>query len=449
MRIEPSPPKPTTSIGSEHPVPAFALVVSLSVLAIPVAVALWFPDWASNGLGMLIWLTALIPAFLLAYYRGFKGVAVALAGGMVVVVLTQSIVVWSGISEPDWPLLTAILVAYLAIALGIGGLSELLIQERRNAEAMSLVDPLTQLPNRRSLELFLTREVAAAERGRKLTIVVFDLDGFKRVNDQHGHAAGDQTLQAFAAILRSNTRLENVSARFGGEEFVSVLRDATAADARIFATRVLDQMRSCSLPWGPQTASAGIAEYELGMGSFELLIGAADLAMYRAKHAGGDRVAISRKASEAHFPAAHAVQRIHEAEPASAVGAPTSASRIARVWIVDDDAPARATLKAMLADEGYSVWDTGNPVDAVRHFAELSPEERPDVILADVLMPEMTGVRMVDEITNISSKVRVIYMTVGHNRRPHLWRATPDEDVIFLQKPVTAENLFAAFAQVA
>src|ERR1035437_8848523 len=94
--------------SSDQPVPRRALAVSVGALVIPVAVVFWFPDWTSTGLGMLIWLTALIPAFLLAYYRGFAGVAVALAGGMAVITATQVSVVAFQIAEPNWPLLIGI-----------------------------------------------------------------------------------------------------------------------------------------------------------------------------------------------------------------------------------------------------------------------------------------------------------------------------------------------------
>ena len=73
--------------STRRPVPIRALVLSLGSLAVPVGVVLVFPDWAQDESGVLIWLTALVPAFLFAYYRGLRGVALALAGGMAVLVL--------------------------------------------------------------------------------------------------------------------------------------------------------------------------------------------------------------------------------------------------------------------------------------------------------------------------------------------------------------------------
>src|ERR1019366_9526307 len=275
-------------------VPPRALAISIAALAVPVAVVFWQPDWTSNGLGMLIWLTALIPAFLLSYYRGWQGVAVALAGGMAVITATQISVVVFEIGEPNWTLLGVIVGVYLADSVGIATLGEALRRERGAAERLAMIDGLTGLPNRRHVEDLLEREFAAAERGAGLTVVMFDLDHLKRVNDSRGHAAGDMTLKAFARILKANTRKENISARFGGEEFVSVLRDAHADEVVGFAQRVLDQMREWPLPWGNQTVSAGIAQYQKGMGSFELLLGEADRALYQAKDGGRDMVCVAR-----------------------------------------------------------------------------------------------------------------------------------------------------------
>lgn len=79
------------------------------------------------------------------------------------------------------------------------------------------------MSNRRHALVALAQEFAAAQRGRPLAVVMFDLDDFKRYNDLHGHAAGDEALRAFASVLHQTTRQMNLSARLGGEEFVSIL----------------------------------------------------------------------------------------------------------------------------------------------------------------------------------------------------------------------------------
>ncbi len=246
--------RPTlTMVGETARVPLRALLLSVASLGVPVLAAFVMPE---QELGVLVWLTALIPAFILAYYRGFKGVALALAAGMAVLSTTQVVVLVLGVTSPNWPLLLGVVVLYLGISIGIAIFAELLHRQRRMAEQMALVDGLTSLPNRRSAEFTLETEFAAAVRGRSLALVVFDLDHFKEVNDHYGHASGDEALRAFADVLRANTRRMNLSARFGGEEFIAVLAEAEASEALMFANRVLDGIRSREFPWGQTTVSA-------------------------------------------------------------------------------------------------------------------------------------------------------------------------------------------------
>ena len=429
----------------DQPVPRRALAVSVGALVIPVAVVFWFPDWTSTGLGMLIWLTALIPAFLLAYYRGFAGVAVALAGGMAVITATQVSVVAFEIAEPNWPLLIGIVSVYLAVSLGIAGLSELLRRERRTAEDMAFVDPLTGLPNRRHLEVVLEREFAAAERGHTLCVVLFDLDHFKRVNDKHGHAAGDVALVAFAKILQLNSRKENLVARCGGEEFVAVLREADADTAVVFAQRVLDRMREWPLPWGHETVSAGVAEYQSGMGSYELLLATADRALYEAKERGRDVVCVAPRYGEGGLHTEPLVAAASLVIDADAPHAPVPVA--SRVYIVDDNAAIRSVIKRLLVEEECELWDTGDPVEALRRLRESSPAERPELVISDVIMPAMSGFRMIDEMTSIDPDIRVIYMS-GYVQSRISLPGTPGSVVAFLEKPFTREALLATFRQV-
>ncbi|MFO7261008.1 MAG: sensor domain-containing diguanylate cyclase [bacterium] len=149
---------------------------------------------------------------------------------------------------------------------------------------LSLTDPLTGLANRRHLAVYLEREFAAARRGRTLTLLIFDLDFFKEYNDAAGHQAGDEALRAFARILRSETRSMNLTARYGGDEFIAVLTDADARGGLALAERIARAMQADPL-LGPAglTVSVGIATYSPDMNSPEDLIRAADRDLYRRK----------------------------------------------------------------------------------------------------------------------------------------------------------------------
>ena len=268
-------------------IPLSGLVLSFAALGIPVAGTFWFPQ-TSTDYELLLWLLALIPAFLLAYYRGWTGVALAMVVGMAVLSLVQVAVIVLQINT-DWVLLFGVVAAYVSAGLTLGLVSELLHQERARAERLALQDDLTEIPNRRLADLFLAKEFAAAQRGRPLVVILFDLDRFKWYNDRHGHAAGDAALRDFVGILGSRTRRMDLAARYGGEEFIAVLSGGSMEGGLMFAEAVRDALREM-LTDRPFTVSAGVAEYQENMSGFDELIAAADHALYEAKAAGRDRV---------------------------------------------------------------------------------------------------------------------------------------------------------------
>jgi diguanylate cyclase (GGDEF)-like protein len=154
-----------------------------------------------------------------------------------------------------------------------------------NLQALSLTDPLTGLPNRRRLQIHLDKEVAAAHRGRALVVVMFDLDDFKRFNDSYGHLAGDDILRSFAQILDEENRAMNLVARYGGDEFVSILSEVDLESARPYILRVEQRVAADPImaEYGV-IASVGAAEFDrTTMKTVDDLIQAADSDMYRTK----------------------------------------------------------------------------------------------------------------------------------------------------------------------
>ncbi len=155
-------------------------------------------------------------------------------------------------------------------------------------------DELTGILNRRSLMAALERARMRAERsGALFSLAMIDLDHFKRINDTHGHAAGDEVLRAFAATVRAAMRATDVFGRFGGEEFVLIL----AGDTPASALKAMERIRAAvaARDWSEiapdlvLTLSVGIASHCKGQ-TIEKLLHRADLALYLAKDAGRDTV---------------------------------------------------------------------------------------------------------------------------------------------------------------
>lgn len=201
---------------------------------------------------------------------------------MAVLALTQVEIVLLDLATPQWGSVFAVVVILVSVCLGAGWLAGLLHQERAQAEQWAFSDALTGLPNRRHLETFLDKAWAAARRGRKLSLVFFDLDHFKQINDQHGHTEGDRVLKAFGEVLAGRTRRMDLSARYGGEEFISVLVNCEIDDAEGFAQYVRKRLAETDFGWGHVTASAGVSAMEDGMESPDALVAAADRALYTA-----------------------------------------------------------------------------------------------------------------------------------------------------------------------
>jgi two-component system cell cycle response regulator len=159
--------------------------------------------------------------------------------------------------------------------------------------AMAATDGLTGIANRATFDTTLEREIARAARAQEdLTLVLVDIDHFKRLNDTYGHQTGDDVLKRVAATLKESARLYDTPARYGGEEF-GVILPRTSGEA---ALDVADRLREAIAADGDDpgvTISAGVATFPLDASDPGALIGAADRALYASKRAGRNRVSRS------------------------------------------------------------------------------------------------------------------------------------------------------------
>ena len=171
-------------------------------------------------------------------------------------------------------------------------------KELEAAKKESQEDFLTKLYNKRALdELMQMKEAEFKRYGRNYSVVMFDIDHFKKVNDTYGHEAGDAVLTAFAKILKQDSRKVDVIGRFGGEEFLGILSETDTRGGALFAEKVREHVQNARFIYKGKrikvTVSAGVSERKKHL-SLEATINSADEYLYKAKHEGRNRVEYKR-----------------------------------------------------------------------------------------------------------------------------------------------------------
>jgi diguanylate cyclase (GGDEF)-like protein len=161
-------------------------------------------------------------------------------------------------------------------------------------QKLATTDHLTGLFNRRTLFWSLQREVDRAKgHARPLSVIMLDMDDLKAINDRHGHPAGDQALVQVSHAIRSETRRLDIASRLGGDEFLVVLPETDADQAKTVAGRVLRRIVSSRVNGKPLSVSIGIAQLCEAHSDMDALMRAADRALYQAKGSGGQRISVA------------------------------------------------------------------------------------------------------------------------------------------------------------
>ena len=182
------------------------------------------------------------------------------------------------------------------------------IQEREKVQAslqkLAITDPLTGLYNRRYIFNLTNQEFQLSKLNhQKFATILIDIDNFKRINDQYGHSAGDEVLIQLAECMRDALRKQDTLARYGGEEFVVLLPQTSATEAKLVAERLRKMIAELTIVYKEQEintkVSVGIAQFNsLDILNTENIFNRADLTMYAAKQAGGNRVYIWEEGQE-------------------------------------------------------------------------------------------------------------------------------------------------------
>ena len=269
-----------TVAGRRLPFWAYHLIVACGTVL--VSLALLFNgerDGGAAGGDEVYYLWVVIYA---AHYMGRAATAVQVALIGIAYAITLAAIDPGPVATSRW--LTMIgLVAGTAVVIRL--LTERAERTLAELDAAARTDGLTNLANRRGFEHEFRREVARAARGGKpFSVLLLDLDHFKQLNDEYGHAAGDEALVGVGELLRAELRDVDTTARMGGDEFAVLLPEALRDQARLVGVRLAQAMqrRRATEP-ARLTLSFGVAEYPFDGATLDELMRAADRALYEDK----------------------------------------------------------------------------------------------------------------------------------------------------------------------
>jgi diguanylate cyclase (GGDEF)-like protein len=387
---------------------AFALAACAAILA---------GDAVTSGSAIV---TQLYPAAFLPLYGTRSRLAVAgvwLAATACVVVGTPGFAT-TGLAALDVPRVLSVLMVCGA-AVVLEKLSGHEAELRRDA----LIDPLTGVLNRRSFLEFSSREAARTQRGGSdFAVLMADIDHFKRINDTHGHPAGDAVIREFAEIATRILRPSDILGRYGGEEFVISLPDTSQTQAMLVADRLLKSVEAAAV-----ISDTGAIRFTVSIGvagcsphsPLKDAIKRADGALYAAKHNGRNRIELSPPPSSG------------PTEGIAAIAPERAARASIRILVVDDEADIRELIALWLTDSGYSVVTADSGAAALR---VLETDRAVTLLFTDILLPGgMDGFDLGRQARAIHPALKTLYMS-GYVR-PDAARTAERASATLLAKP--------------
>lgn len=251
---------------------------------------IFFVNMNQNVSFGLIW-TQVFPLMCIGIIGYKRGTIISLIYLAIVFFLAfRGIGVWDG---GEWDLLSFLrLVLASGVMLFIIIAFDVALEHSYDLlERQSVTDELTRLYNRRKIMEIVTTEVDRAVRyGHPVSIILFDVDNFKMINDNHGHQGGDTALKKISALARESLRRSDYIGRWGGEEFLIVCPETSIGEAETVAEKLRRRISGYACGLGTLSCSFGVSEFEKEQYSIDDFIHHVDMAMYRAKESGKNRV---------------------------------------------------------------------------------------------------------------------------------------------------------------
>lgn len=316
-------------------------------------------------------------------------------------------------------------------------------------------DSLTGLLNRLYLEDYLEKTFQTSFRYKRVfSLVLLDLDHFKRVNDRYGHVIGDAVLKEVADLLVSEARRADVVGRYGGEEFLVVLPHTDSHGARMFSHRLLAAIRRHDFCSSGQklslTASIGVVTFdpispEAGnLRSTDLLI-QADSALYAAKDRGRDRAVKWPELREFALPGQPDEPIAVFPPDAGADEGGSTSLVLPRILLVDDERSICLSLSRLLNKKGYDVVTADSAAGALELLKNAS--QPIEVLITDLNMPGIDGIELIRRVATLSPGTISVVMT-GAATVEYAVESVRNGVFAFLEKPVQLRDLLDVLGRI-
>lgn len=381
-----------------------------------------------EGGALILWVPASTPALMLAVQRGWTTVAAAIVGGLVVVVGIHVLMSAGLLGPASAPVRLALGGTALLPAAGLA-----LARFRKASIARGTPDrrdPATGLLNRRSGLQELRRLWPESERDGELAVLLVHLDGLAEPRDEDQAKRQDRVIVATAAAIRGGLARREMVARMGRCLFLGVLLDQAPDEAERVGQALIQRITEVvDLPDGA-SIKVGVAAFEPGMGTPDVLIAACERVVATAIGENGHQV---RRADRPF------VSRSSQPAPSDQ---PRNSGP--RVLLVDDDPDSLRALARLLISVGADVRTAENAREAIR---ALTTGARFDVLATDIVMPEIGGFTLVEFARRIRPSIAVLFVS-GYSAEEAYWGGTPGGRQVFLQKPVERSDLMAALKQL-